>query len=223
MMTIISSLHNLSRSVGCAVLAASGKNLVLYFVGGEMLLFLTYKLVRRDYYHWVPLNGALAIAQGDLARIVTKVIAVFTGCLHMRHPYELGGAAFSTGMVWAQVSPFVALQFYEGDEKDNVTIFLISTLGLWLAVNTVFFCTIDLSFMNTIFGAMTAAQYTCVLYKTGDDSQKFDAIFSNRLQFTTSIQGEVTKWIAENLDRWKLRNRIGSTSNSSLMNSSPKK
>jgi len=40
LMTMISTLHNLSRNIGTALLAASGGSmLVAYFVGGEMVLF----------------------------------------------------------------------------------------------------------------------------------------------------------------------------------------
>ena len=47
LMTMISALHNLSRSVGCALLAAVGnKGLILYFADGEMLLYLIFKLAR---------------------------------------------------------------------------------------------------------------------------------------------------------------------------------
>ena len=53
LMTLISGLHNLSRSVGCALLAASGgKILAFYFVGGEILLFYAYKILRKDFYYW---------------------------------------------------------------------------------------------------------------------------------------------------------------------------
>ena len=62
-------------------------------------------------------------------------------------------------MFWAQVFPFVALQFFEskgGDMKSNITIFLVGSFTLWLAVNIVFFCTIDLSFLGTLFGTKMA-------------------------------------------------------------------
>ena len=40
LMTMISALHNVSRSLGVALLAASGnKMLVVYFVGGEIVLY----------------------------------------------------------------------------------------------------------------------------------------------------------------------------------------
>ena len=53
-----------------------------------------------------------------------------------RHPYELGGTAFSLSMLWAQVMPFVALQLYEKDDeeensisKEDIKEFLLCILG----------------------------------------------------------------------------------------------
>jgi len=49
LMTIISALHNVSRSLGVALLAASSNNrFVVYFVGGEIALFLMVKCARGD-------------------------------------------------------------------------------------------------------------------------------------------------------------------------------
>jgi len=42
------------------------------------------------------------------------------------------------------------------------------------------------------------------LYKRAEsDEQKFDAIFTNRLQFTKEIHLEVKVWVAENIDEWR--------------------
>ena len=91
LMTLISALHNLSRSVGCALLAAAGnKGLILYFVGGEMLFYLACKLARGDFIYWVRVGGLLGNITACVERICVKIIVDFTGCLHMRHPYELG-------------------------------------------------------------------------------------------------------------------------------------
>jgi len=62
LMTMISALHNLSRRVGCTLLAAAGnKGLILYFVGGEMLLYLFFKLARADFMIWPRIEGFLSI------------------------------------------------------------------------------------------------------------------------------------------------------------------
>jgi len=53
------------------------------------------------------------------------VIADFSGCIHYRHPMEMGGLAFSLSMLWAQIFPFVALIFFkDNDNKEAITIFL---------------------------------------------------------------------------------------------------
>jgi len=107
-------------------------------------------------------------------------------------------------MAWAQVFPFVALIFFEGDEntKSAITIFLVGCLVLWSLLNIAFFCTIDLNYLSMFIGTTTAPQYAVKLYKTGDEDQlKFDAIFSNRLEYTQSIHVEVKEWIAANINQ----------------------
>ena len=105
LMTLISALHNLSRSIGCALLVVtSGKSLLVHFVGGEILLYLAWKFFRGDFLYWVRVEGFFFGAILSLiCRIIVKTIADFTGCLHVRHPYELGGAAFTMSMVWVRV------------------------------------------------------------------------------------------------------------------------
>ena len=150
------------------------------------------------------------------------LFAHFAFCYHIaldmpnRHPYELGGTAFSFSMVWAQAMPFVALLLYErmedgGNEvfvaKSTISTFLISSFVLWLITNVAFFCTIDLSFLNTFFGTMTGQKYTCHLFSSGEtDYLKFDAVFTNRLSYTKAIHGEVKMWVAENIDKWRENN-----------------
>jgi len=107
-------------------------------------------------------------------------------------------------MIWAQAFPFVALQYFDGDSKDGITVFVAVSFTAWLVSNIIFFCTIDLSYLNTFFGRKTAPQYTCELFFTSqDDFQKFDAIFTNRIQYTKSIHEEVKEWVAENIDQWR--------------------
>ena len=87
LMTIMSALHNLSRSVGCALLVASssGKMTLVYFVVGEITFFLVWKIFRRDFFYWVRIEGPLAFLLAFFNRIVVKVIVDFSGCLQMRH------------------------------------------------------------------------------------------------------------------------------------------
>jgi len=77
LMTSISALHNLNRSLGCALLiAASGKTAFL-FVRGELILYLVYKIARRDYFCFYQIEGVLAIAVCFWQRVCVKVVADF--------------------------------------------------------------------------------------------------------------------------------------------------
>ena len=85
LMTLMSTCHNLSRSAGCALLAASGgRTMLLSFVGGEMILYLGWKVARKDFLYWVPVEGPLRGLVSFLARIIVKTIVDFSGCLHFR-------------------------------------------------------------------------------------------------------------------------------------------
>jgi len=201
LMTLISSLHNLSRSLGCALLAISDAEITLLFIGGEIGLFLVFKILRQDIHYWAP---GTPLIGSFFARIVVKIVTDFTGCLHFRHPYDLGGLGFTISMIWAQVFPFVALQYFDGETKDIMRGFLVVSFTAWLVLNFIFFCTIELSYMNTFFGTKTAPQYTCELYLTGkEDYSKFRAVFKNRNDYTKSIHGEVKEWVAANIDQWR--------------------
>jgi len=135
-----------------------------------------------------------------------KVIVDFSGYLQLRHPYELGGVAFSVTMVWSQIFPFVALQIFEGDGdvKDSIALFLVCSLVVWILLNAVFFKTINFEYVTTFFTTVIAPQYMCELFLTSEsDAAKFRAVFKNRASFTKSIHAEVKGWVGENIEQWK--------------------
>ncbi len=78
LMTLISTLHNLSRSLGYAILAVVDLNLALKFFVGEVGAYLLYKLLRRDFYFWVRLEGVLSVIIPLIERTLVKVIVDFT-------------------------------------------------------------------------------------------------------------------------------------------------
>ena len=85
--------------------------MLVYFVGGEILLFLAWKFLRGDILYWVRVEGVFGVVVSFVVRVIVKVVADFTGCLLLRHPYELGGAVFSAGVLWVSVGvhPFVSI------------------------------------------------------------------------------------------------------------------
>ena len=126
LMAIISALHNLSRSMGCVLLAVSGGSTrVACFVGGEMLFYLVFKIVRRDFAYWIPVDGLLGFLISLLNRIVAKTIVDFSGCVFFRHPNEMGGAALSLSMAWvrnfADKIPYEQYSLTHAPKKNTLT------------------------------------------------------------------------------------------------------
>jgi len=112
---------------------------------------------------------------------------------------------FSVSLMWAQISPFVAFQFYNGAHSETLKLFLVISFVIWTVLNLAFVCTIDLNYIHTFFSTETAAQYTVGLFKNAtDDMMRFDAAFTNRKSFTKAIHGEIKEWVRLNIDRWRL-------------------
>ena len=204
LLMVMATLHNFSRSLGCALLAVSNPNALLFFLGGEHLLYITYRLCRRDFINWMRLgDGILGASVSFFMRVLVKVIVDFSGCVHFRHPYELGGAAFTVSLVWAQVFPFVALTYYSGEMREDLAFLLYLCLGVWLAVGVVFFCTIDRRFISTFFDTKSGPQYATELFLTGEEEElKFDAVFTVRPSYTKSVHEEVRTWVATYINDW---------------------
>ena len=166
-----------------------------------------FKILRRDFWYWLRVEGVLSIALAGLERTLVKVVADFTGCVHFRHPFEMGGAAYSLSMVWAQIMPFLALRWYEGDNKEELRLLLGVNFTVWLVLNGFFFLSIEKRFVKTFFTRTTAPQYTVQLFLTSEeDANKFDAAFDNRASYIGGCKEEVKEWVRVNIERWRFEN-----------------
>jgi len=115
-------------------------------------------------------------------------------------------------MVWAQVFPFVALQFSKNNNLDadnelvvNIEIFLVCSCAAWLILNVVFFYTIDINYLKTFFDTKTGPQWCvdCFLSEGSEDIQKFNVVFDTNLNCTKVIRKEVKEWVSTNIESWK--------------------
>ena len=207
LMTLICTIHNVSRTVGVALLAVEDKALALYFVGGEVMLVMLVKILRGDFIWWPRASRTMALFMSSAQRVVMVVVVSFPGCLHFRHPKEMGGAMFTMSLLWAQAMPFVALQLRNSDGDDmrrELWMTLICCASLWVLLSLTFFCSIDLDYLHTFFSAKTGPQYVQNLFLTSkDDEMKFDAAFKNRASYTKTIDKEVREWVVANIGGWR--------------------
>ena len=157
--------------------------------------------------YWMRVEGVLGIIMAFVQRALVKVVADFTGCVHFRHPFELGGAAYSLSMVWAQIMPFAALGWYSRDNKEDLRLLLVVNFTVWMVLNGWFFQSIEKRFVKTFFTRTTAPQYTVQLFLTSEeDANKFDAAFDNRASYIGGCKEEVKEWVRVNIERWRFEN-----------------
>ena len=144
---------------------------------------------------------------------LNHIIELPQGCVHFRHPYELGGAAYCSSMLWAQMMPFVALGWYEGGKKEQLKMWLLGCFGVWVALNGLFFLSIERSFVRTFFTRKTAPQYTVELFlEATSDELRFDAAFTNRRSYIEGVKEQVKEWMGlkvvrfqvEDLEWWEI-------------------
>ena len=88
-----------------ALLAMVGGQWVLIYLVSDMGLYFVYKILRRDLWHWVPLQGAASVVESVLERLVVKVLVDFTGVIQFRAPAEMGGGYFAFNMVRVSDEP----------------------------------------------------------------------------------------------------------------------
>ena len=80
LMMLLASLHNLSRTIGTAMLFTISGDLTFAVLVGEMILYHFYKFARRDYTLWiVGLEGSIRWICAFMTHTVVKTMVDFTG------------------------------------------------------------------------------------------------------------------------------------------------
>jgi len=77
---LLAAFHNLSRTIGTALLFAVSKRLTFGVILAEMVLYHLYKVGRRDYVLWIPgLEGTLKYISAGVVHSVIKILVDYTG------------------------------------------------------------------------------------------------------------------------------------------------
>jgi len=210
LMIVLSTLHNLSRSFGCALLLVNSPLVFMMSYGGELLIYLLNKMAHSDYGFWGKVDGKFTyFFLSFFYRVFVKVIFDFSGCIHLRHPYELGGRAFSILMLWAQIQPILTLIFFgKGDrikvDTQFISVFLLVCFFLWIVSYTYFLTrVINKEYIKTFFHSRTGVGYSIELFLNSEsDKQKFDVVFTNHRSYTNRVKEDIKIWLEEKFDDW---------------------
>ena len=199
----MASLHNLSRTIGTALLFSVSGKLTFGVILAEMCLYHIYKVARKDYVLWVfGLEGALTYSVAALVHSVVKVLVDYTGMIHARGPKLMGGAMFVFLSIYSQLLPFAALHFYEQkvgiEHKADVVLLrsaLLGLLGLWTTCIGLFIWVTKRAYLSTFYQKITASQFTIESFRKANSHEaKILTCFDNHISLIAGIKTEVKEY-----------------------------
>ena len=211
-MILLAGLHNLSKSIGVALLLAVSGQTTLIVLAGEMIVYHLARLFRRDYTTFAPgVEGGLKIFMALFMHVTTKTVVDYAGLIHARGPKLVGGAMFLALTIEAQVLPFVAFEIYKNNNNvenkldlEELNTALKALLGAWATCVVLFFTLIKRKYRNTFWDPQTGWQCVIATYENSDDAQlKMTAIFTNHISMSRRIKNDVIEYMAENWAEWE--------------------
>ena len=78
-MVFISALMLLVRALVLVMLGLVSRYAALCYFGIDMGMYLLFKIVRDDFFYWLPFEGGMELAVSIIGRVMVKIVVDFTG------------------------------------------------------------------------------------------------------------------------------------------------
>jgi hypothetical protein len=206
-----SALLLLMRSFSAALLALVSKSYFLYFLVGDISLYLGYKLARGDFLHWLPVDGVVGGFLSCALRIFEKVATDYTGLVQTRASGALGGIYWSASMAVAILTCFAAIVVYFRETEKEDVVFEESTAwraagslsGCWAVVFVAFLVCMKAEYRGSFFSWETGNDWAMSFFLKGDtDAKRIKPLRLNKKKWQ-KIRGEVKEWVLETWEEWE--------------------
>jgi hypothetical protein len=99
---VVHLVQILLRTATLSLLAATRGWLAAVYLVGDFVVPVAYKALKRDVHYWPPRSG---VPLSLLVRFCVKVFADSTSCVHLRHPFDLGGLYYCLNVFLGQALP----------------------------------------------------------------------------------------------------------------------
>jgi hypothetical protein len=208
-MLLLSAGMLLIRCATIVLLGLIGGSWAFLYIGADLGLYMLIKILRGDFWYWVPAGGNAEIVSSIFARVLVKIIVDFTSIVFYRHPNEVGGAYWLFGLLLTMVSLPVSIYIYlfspyVDDNPIDIASFIVKYI---IPITTiclgVFFFNIERKYLHTFWSTQKSKDYNMAYFLEGQsDKMKFEVFTNSRHQWV-SIEEEVKKWVALNWAKWE--------------------
>jgi hypothetical protein len=208
-MTLFSACMLVIRCMTIVVLGLLGGSWVSLYIGVDLILYLFVKVLRGDFWYWIPLGGNAEIVNSIMSRVLVKIVTDFTSIVQFRHPNEVGGMYWMLGFVLTMGSLPVAIILAErGDVAENGLKLAWSVVGIFIPCTVVlfavFFFSIKKDYWGTFYSLERGKDGALARFSnSNDDKKKARVIFQNSKHYWKSIEEEVKSWVEANWERWE--------------------
>jgi hypothetical protein len=184
-----------------------GGSWVFLYIGADLGLYILVKILRGDFWFYIPLGGNIEIVSSIIFRVIVKIIVDFTSIVHFRHPNEVGGAYWLFGflltMVSLPVSIYVASPYVIDNAIDIASLIVNYVIPISTICLAVFFLNIERKYLHTFWSTQTSKDMSMAYFIEGkNDKMKFEVFESSRHHWV-SIEGEIKKWVKLNWAKWE--------------------
>ena len=209
LMGLMTTAHVLMKVLACSLMLRLSAIWFWSYSGGDVILYLLYKLVRGDLRSWTNLRGLFGWIVTFLFRVIVKIVVDFTMVVHYRHSFELGGAYWSFSVFSNQAFCFISVFLYSeySDSSEDVMELMwkvIGSLFFFSMLNfSLFFWYINEEYRGTFFSVKTGKQILCELWRDAPTDREKVYIFGKHKSYYFSINEDVTMWLEKNWEIWE--------------------
>jgi hypothetical protein len=199
----------LIRCMTIVLLGLMGGNWAFLYVGADLGLYLLVKILRGDFWYWMPLEGKMEIMNSIIFRVMVKIIVDFTSIAHFRHPNEVGGAYWLFGLLLTMVSLPVSIYIYlfspyVDDSPINIASFMVKyIIPITTICLAVFFFNIESKYLHTFWSTQRSKDMSMAYFLEGESDEIKLEVFGCSRHHWFSIEGELKRWIESNWAKWE--------------------
>jgi hypothetical protein len=199
----------LIRCTTIVLLGLIGGSWAFLYIGADLGLYILVKILRGDFWYWLPVGGNMEIVTSIIGRVIVKIIVDFTSMVHFRHPNEVGGTYWLFGLVLTMVSLPVSIYIYlfSPYADDNPIHFASFIVKYIIPITTtclaVFFFNIESKYLHTFWSTQRSKDMSMAYFLEGESDNIKIEVFKRSKHHWILIEGEIKKWVGLNWAKWE--------------------